>query len=936
MHLFRPTICLRAITVMGLGLLLLCASPTLLRAQIVLPNSTGTVTLQNAAYGGQNTFLLPLGNSITTSGNNPGVLGDNSQNWLFTNRGTIATEMDGNASGLKLGSSAAGLSTVFNYGRIESHSASGNGPAGVQFTKGGQVYNQAGAWIEGYDGLHTDNGSILVQNHGTIYGNHSGGTAIYSGQGANITNFPDGLINGVNFGISVNGFNTNAAVLNYGVISSSNQAVYLYNGNVYTVYNAPGALISSGGGQTILLEGSKGYLLNEGTIQADKTALRAKNSQGENVYVNAGVITAANGYGIRTDATDSGNTIYNLGMLSGSQGAMRIEGDNTRLVLGQTTFLPQLNRYVTGPGSQLNGDAVSLGQNNTILLTDSGAEDNALTGFQSLTMRGGQWALTRALTVNEALLVDQGRLNLDDNLIVSNPGGGITLNSGGTLSLQKTAAAETILVNKGATLIFQAYNPGASSQLPTNAFISADAIDIQGRLATEINDLTAFYLGGGASAQVGDAAQTLTFGSEAELLGATPFYNYAFSRSGNNLLLTISHPTPLASFADSPNTRSLAGALRQAFSQGATMNGELKTALLDMVNFSQSREEATTRLSELSPAVIAGSAALPPLAAGEFRESLRNMFWEKWSRGAGKPAQHEPDTAPAAGEGSAAFVSGDGEGLWHFRVQGFGSWSQADNNNSDPGYSAAQWGGVAAAWRDFGRFGLGFAAMGGHTRLDWDYDRGKTEGNSLAGALFATFEHDGWLLAVDALLGGTDIDSHREINSQNLTAEAAYWAHWYGADLYGGYRFLLGDWQIAPGIGARWYRFNTPEVEENGAGTAGFNMDADHRTSLEVLARLDIARVIALESLTLRPRAFVGVSIETADELAEAPVHFMDSPGVPTFTGYAPETGRTALNLGLGLDVQVSESVTLFGEYQGELRDNAQTHGGRLGLEITF
>ena len=926
--------CIRLITTPLFGILLLCASPTYPFAQVTLGDSSATVLLQT--YAGESEFLLPAANSITTLGTANGVEGDSSQNWLFTNRGTIATDTSGSASGLKLDGSTMGASTIINYGRIEAHSSSGNGPAGIQFTNGGQVYNQAGGWIEGYDGVHTDHGSILVENRGTIHGNHGGGTAIYSGQGANITNFAGGLISGVNFGISVNGFNTNVAILNYGMIQSANQAIHLINGNIYAVYNAPNALITSGGGQTILLEGSKGYLLNEGTIEADNTGLHSNNSLGENVYVNAGTITAANGYAIMTAASDSGNTIYNMGVLSGTQGAVQINGNNTLLVLGQTAFLPQLNRYVTGPGSQLGGDAISNGQNNTVLLTDSGSEDNSLTGFVSLTMRGEEWTLEHALTVADALLVDQGRLNLADDLSVSNLGGGITVNSGGALSLQKTASAETILVDKGATLVFQAYNPGSSSQLPTDAFISADSINIQGRLTTEINDLTAFYLGTGTSAMVGNAAQTLTFGSDAELLGSTPFYNYAFSRSGNDLLLSISRPTPLSAFADSPNTRSLAGALRQAFSQGATVNGELRTALLDMVNSSQSREEATRRLSELSPAVIAGSTDLPPLAAKEFRESLRNMFWEKRLQGTGKLAQSPRLAAPAAGEEGGVFASADSADLWHFRGQGFGGWSEVNHNGSDPGYSATQWGGTGASWRDFGEASLGFAAMGGHARLDWDYDRGKTEGNSLAGALFVTFEHENWLLAADALLGATHIDSNREINSQNLTAEADYSAYWYGVDLYGGYRFLAADWQIAPGVGARWYRFNTPNVEENGAGTAGFVMDADHRTSLEVLARLDVARVIALESVTLRPRAFVGVSIETADKLAEAPVHFIDSPGLPTFTAYAPETGRTALNMGLGLDAQLSDELVLFGEYQGELREDAQTHGGRIGLEITF
>ena len=41
------------------------------------------------------------------------------------------------------------------------------------------------------------------------------------------------------------------------------------------------------------------------------------------------------------------------------------------------------------------------------------------------------------------------------------------------------------------------------------------------------------------------------------------------------------------------------------------------------------------------------------------------------------------------------------------------------------------------------------------------------------------------------------------------------------------------------------------------------------------------------------------MSIEAADQLAEPTPHFIDSPDLPTFTGSAPKTGRTALNMGL-------------------------------------
>ena len=395
---------IRRIYLSTIGVLLLTLGvplATVWSAETVLPSSTVPVELHAAPYTGSSEFLLPLGNSIETLAGVEGgpvtgaVMGDSSQNWRFTNRGAISSETK---SGLILGSLTADMATVWNYGTITSLAASPGGPSGIKFTNGGQVYNDATGRIEGPDGVHTDNGSVTVENYGTINGSTSGGSAIYSGEAVWVTKYLGGLISGGHFGINANGNAQNAFIINHGTINTNKSAINLYNGNKYAIYNSSTGVIMSGGDRAIDLQGTDGYLLNEGTITALNVGLYAQNATGLNIYINAGSMTATNDQAMFID--DDNSKIINLGTLTGNGNAIEITGDNNQLVLGTQTYLPRIGRWVYGPGSILNGDAVSTGTGNSILLTDSGTEGSALTGFASLTMDGVDWSLANDLTLN--------------------------------------------------------------------------------------------------------------------------------------------------------------------------------------------------------------------------------------------------------------------------------------------------------------------------------------------------------------------------------------------------------------------------------------------------------------------------------------------------------------------------------------------------------
>ena len=429
---------------MVLAIATVCTQATQAAEPVFLPSSSTEIPLQNT-YPGKNTFLLGPARSISSQ--TEGISGDNAQNWDITNYGTIVGGQDPgqSGSGIKLGAATTNQSIVRNYGSITSVRNAGSGPSGIRFTRGGQVYNYAGGLIQGFDGIHTDGGGVLVENYGTIQGSFNGGSGIYSGQGALIRNFEGGLISGENFGININGPDRNTSVYNYGIIDSDNTAIHITAGNDYTVLNAPSGRITSNK-DGVSFAGDNGYLLNQGVIQVDRDGVTATTASAGDVYVNTGSIVAGR-YGI--SLTGDGNSIYNLSTLSGGTSAVTIAGSDNLLVLGMQAYLPRLGYSVTGPGSNLVGDAVvTSGTGNRILLTESGSEDSALTGFQFLTMNGEDWTLSNPLTLDDGtnpgiLTVQNGRLSLTGNLTTANSGN-VLVTNGGTLSLYQGLTTNTV------------------------------------------------------------------------------------------------------------------------------------------------------------------------------------------------------------------------------------------------------------------------------------------------------------------------------------------------------------------------------------------------------------------------------------------------------------------------------------------------------------
>ncbi|MGF6753146.1 outer membrane autotransporter protein [Paraburkholderia sp. GAS42] len=129
---------------------------------------------------------------------------------------------------------------------------------------------------------------------------------------------------------------------------------------------------------------------------------------------------------------------------------------------------------MVGPGSVVNGALVSNGSGNQLALADSGSENSAISGFDSLVMVGNDWTLSGLVTLtgsaSDALLVQQGVLRLTGTVQVDP--GGVLIDGGGTLLVGDAAHPAASLVTATGVAI------AAGGTLGGYGFVTGDVLNL--------------------------------------------------------------------------------------------------------------------------------------------------------------------------------------------------------------------------------------------------------------------------------------------------------------------------------------------------------------------------------------------------------------------------------------------------------------------------
>jgi autotransporter-associated beta strand protein len=139
----------------------------------------------------------------------------------------------------------------------------------------------------------------------------------------------------------------------------------------------------------------------------------------------------------------------------------------------------------------------------------------------------------------------------------------------------------------------------------------------------------------------------------------------------------------------------------------------------------------------------------------------------------------------------------------------------------------------------------------------------------------------------------------------------------YGGDLDGGYEFHRGNWTFVPSAGLTYVNLGIDSFSESGAGVAGLNVNNQSAESLRSRLGGSVRYEAKIGSMVLTPHLSAYWQHEFLDGQDLITSQFE---GLPA-GGFSVQTIRGDTDnalLGFGLDAQITNSVTLFVDYQTE------------------
>lgn len=430
--------------------------PVVAGAQTVEIGNSGTpVLLQNTGPANSTTFNVAPAVVINTPTN--GVLGDASQDWSFTNRGSIT----GATSGLRLSSATAHGATVDNFGSLIGLGTLTSGAnAGVYLGNGGTLTNHEGAVINSNsDALYAVLAGTTVINNGAMQADI---TSVYFNDGGIFTQGATGTLDATSYGLIGNGAGTTTAS-NAGRITGGVTAVWYQGGagtltNTGTLSGATGAVFSTDGHA----------LTNSGTIEG--TAGDAIQITGNNNAITLQTGSTLNG---NIASTGTGNTLRLEG--AGSEDS-DLTGLSTLTMAGSSDWL--LDGSVSTTAAVANATHVQSGR-----LIVGGAVTQAVGGGATIdsgaTLQLGNGDTTGSITgaiANQGVLAFNRSDVLTFSQVISGTGsvsqvgtgtlaltgantyGGGTTISAGTLSGSATSFGSGNILDNAALILNQPAN----------------------------------------------------------------------------------------------------------------------------------------------------------------------------------------------------------------------------------------------------------------------------------------------------------------------------------------------------------------------------------------------------------------------------------------------------------------------------------------------
>ncbi|MBW8640679.1 autotransporter domain-containing protein [Hoeflea sp. WL0058] len=812
---------------------------------------------------------------------------------------------------LYVGVAGTGTLTIADGGMVSNDYAYVGETSGtegaVTVTGAGSTWTNANEIYMGLSGAGTlkieQGGSVSATNSYLGVNSGSEGTATVMGSNSSWTNSGnlyvgyegDGTLTIEDGGVVTNtaGYIGEASGSEGTVTVSGAGSTWTNSGNLFVGLKGAAALSIADGGMVSSTTGYIGYLSpSEGVVTVSGPNSTWTNSIGLVVgsYSN-GSLTLSNGGLVSSPevaiARDSVEGTLNIGAAAGETAAAPGTLDTPSLLFDAGWATLVFNHT----------DETGLYEFAPDMSSDYGrATIEHFAGFTRLT--GDSSGFGDSCCLAKTTNIYGGTLAIENML-----GGPVNVMSGGTLGGSGTATGDVT------------FNSGSYYLVEMDGTTSDQGLTVEG---TATLDGTVMLAGDYASTGMGDVVvltsqtQLTTTFDGVELstpsLFLSPFLSYDDDGIGDDHVYVLVEQLPFATFAETPNQRSVAGALDG-------LPGS--TSLIGAILMIETEEEVRDAYDQLS---------------GEAHASLKGALLENGQRTAGAVNDriHNAFDGTDANTSVAAYgdISDAVNGFW---ITGYGDWISTDATFNTAAADSDLYGVVAGFDRkigDYARLGI----LVGYSRTDTSVDARASEAdaNSYTLGVYGGADNGNAVLSLGALYTWHSVDSSRFVTnpvSEQLVAD--YDARSYQFFAEAGYRMTTGAATFEPFAGVSYISLKTNAFAETGGMAA---LASPSQTTSTTFTTLGLRAAVAVtDSARLTGMAGWRHAFGDID-----PASTFTIAGSTPFSVLGAPIAEDAAVVEAGIDFVASDTVTIGAAYEGQYGDGAIANGFNARIVAAF
>ena len=273
-----------------------------------------------------------------------------------------------------------------------------------------------------------------------------------------------------------------------------------------------------------------------------------------------------------------------------------------------------------------------------------------------------------------------------------------------------------------------------------------------------------------------------------------------------------------------------------------------------------------------------------------------------------------------------------GGGIW---IRGFGGFADQNNVDDKAGYNYNTYGaaiGIDGALTDNLIVGIG----GGYEATDLDHDTidAETDISTILASLYGSYVRDRYYIDASFTYGWNDFDSDRYVPLVDKVAKSDHSGNYYSAYIGAGYNIgKEGGWMFVPTASLQYAHFEEDSFTESGADSANLTVAESDVDSWVSKLGFRLGHMTQMGNAKVLPEISLEWAHELGDNDREVSARFLAGDSF-TVTGIDPE--RNSALFGFALTVYASDSVTMYLNYDLELRSDFDAHAVSAGLRYNF